>query len=164
MEFYSIDFKSFYRKEDIVWHHTIPHTLQQNGVVECINRTIIFKAHCMLSNSCLSKKNWAKAASTVCHLINCSPSIAISKKTSIEVWSDSPYDYSQWRAFCCTAYAHVDNGKFEPSTIKCIFLGYGSGVKAYKLWNPEAHKAFYSRNVMFNESTYVYFRFIYQCY
>jgi hypothetical protein len=32
-------------------------------------------------------------------------------------------------------------------------MGYGSGVKAYKLWNPEAHKTFYSRNVVFNEST-----------
>jgi hypothetical protein len=37
--------------------------------------------------------------------------------------------------------------------VKCIFLGYGSGIKAYKLWNPEAHKSFYSRNIVFNEST-----------
>jgi hypothetical protein len=32
-------------------------------------------------------------------------------------------------------------------------LGYGSDVKAYKLWNHEAYKIFYSRNVVFNEST-----------
>jgi hypothetical protein len=32
-----------------------------------------------------------------------------------------------------------------------VFLGYG--VKAYTLWNPEAHKSLYSRNVKFNEST-----------
>jgi hypothetical protein len=118
-----------------------------------MNRTIISKARCMLSNSGLSRKFWAEAGSTACHLINCSPSTAIGKKTPIEVWSGSPYDYSQLKNFCYTAYAHVDNGKLESRAIKCIFLGYGSGVKAYKLWNPEAHKAFYSRNVVFNEST-----------
>ena len=54
--------------------------------------------------------------------------------------------------FGCAAYAHVDNGKLEPRAIKCVFLGYGSGVKAYKLWNPDTQKAFFSRNVVFNES------------
>ena len=31
-------------------------------------------------------------------------------------------------------------------------IGYGSGVKAYKLWNPETKKILLSRNVVFNES------------
>ena len=44
-----------------------------------------------------------------------------------------PVDYSQLRVFGYTVYAHVDNGKLEPRAIKCLFLGYGSGVKGYKL-------------------------------
>jgi len=56
------------------------------------------------------------------------------------------------KVFGCTAYAHVDNGKLEPRAIKCLFLGYDSGVKAYKLWNPDTEKTFMSRNVVFNES------------
>jgi hypothetical protein len=59
--------------------------------------------------------------------------IPLDKKTPIEVWSGSPADYSELRVFGCTAYAHIDNGKLEPRAVKCIFLGYGSGVKAYKL-------------------------------
>ena len=31
------------------------------------------------------------------------------------------------------------------------FLGYGSGVKGYKLWNPETRKTFMSRSAVFNE-------------
>jgi hypothetical protein len=60
------------------------------------------------------------------------------------------------RVFGCTTYAHVDNGKLEPRAVKYIFLGYGSGVKAYKLWNPETKKVLLSRNVIFNETVTFY--------
>jgi hypothetical protein len=32
------------------------------------------------------------------------------------------------------------------------FPCYGSGIKGYKLWNPETEKTFMSRSVVFNES------------
>jgi hypothetical protein len=85
-------------------------------------------------------------------LINRSPSIPLNKKTPIEVWSGTPADYSQLKVFGCTAYAHIDNEKLEPRVVKCLFLGYGSGIKGYKLWNPETGKTFMSRSVVFNES------------
>jgi ATP-binding cassette subfamily B (MDR/TAP) protein 1 len=106
----------------------------------------------VLFNSGLNKRFWAEANSTSCYLINRSPSIAIDKKTPIEVWSGSPADYSQLRVSGCTTYAHVDNGKLQPRAVKCIFLGYQSGVKGYKLWNPQTQKVVISRNVIFNES------------
>ncbi|KAK1612928.1 hypothetical protein QYE76_036601 [Lolium multiflorum] len=138
--------------EGIVRHHTIPYTPQQNGVAERMNRTIISKARCMLSNAGMHRRFWAEAASTACYLINRSPCIPLDKKTPIEVWSGSSADYSQLRVFGCTAYAHVDNGKLEPRAVKCVFLGYGSGVKAYKLWNPETKKILHIRNVVFKEA------------
>jgi hypothetical protein len=36
------------------------------------------------------------------------------------------------------------------------FLGYGSGVKGYKLWNPKTKKSMLSRSVVFNESEMYY--------
>nr|ABA97637.1 retrotransposon protein, putative, Ty1-copia subclass [Oryza sativa Japonica Group] len=151
-EFCSDAFDDYCRKEGIVRHHTIPYTPQQNGVAERMNRTIISKARCMLSNARMNKRFWAEAANTACYLINRSPSIPLNKKTPIEIWSGMPADYSQLRVFGCTAYAHVDNEKLEPRAIKCLFLGYGLGVKGYKLWNPETNKTFMSRSVVFNES------------
>ena len=60
------------------------------------------------------------------------------------------------RVFCCTAYAHADNGKLEPRAARCIFLGYQPSVKGYKLWNPQTRKVVLRRNVIFNESTMFY--------
>ena len=118
MEFCSKEFNAYCKSEGIVRHYTVPYTPQQNGAAERMNRTIISKARCMLSNAGLNRHFWAEAASIACYLIYRSPSIAIDKKTPIEVWSGSPADYSQLRVFSCTAYAHVDNGKLEPRAIK----------------------------------------------
>jgi hypothetical protein len=74
----------------------------------------------------------------------------------MEVWSGSPSDYSQLKVFRCTTYVHVDNGKLEPRAAKCVFLGYGSGVKGYKLWNPKTKKSMLSRSVVFNKSEMYY--------
>jgi transposase InsO family protein len=132
-EFYSYVFNDYCRQEDIVRHHTIHHTPQQNGVAERMNRTIISRARCMLSNARMSKCFWTEATNTACYLINRSPFIPLNKKTPIEVWSGTPADYSRLKVFGYTAYAHVDNEKLEPRAVKCLFLGYSSGVKDYKL-------------------------------
>jgi hypothetical protein len=110
----------------------------------------------MMSNASIGRQFWAEATSTTCYLINRSPSTAIEKKTPMEVWSSSPSDYSQLKVFGCTPYAHVDNGKLEPRAAKCVFLGYGSGVKGYKLWNPKTKKSMLSRSVVFNKSEMYY--------
>ncbi|KAG8483163.1 hypothetical protein CXB51_022140 [Gossypium anomalum] len=83
----------------------------------------------MLSNANLPKSFWAEAASTACFLINRSPSVAIEKNSPQEVWSGNPTNYSDLKIFGCPAYAHVDNEKLEPRSIKCVFLGYKAGVK-----------------------------------
>lgn len=69
-----------------------------------------------------------------------------------EVWFDTPVDYFSFHIFGCSAYAYVNEGKLEPRSKKCIFLGYASGVKGYRLWctNP---KFIVSRDVIFYESS-----------
>ncbi|KAG8473481.1 hypothetical protein CXB51_035654 [Gossypium anomalum] len=109
----------------------------------------------MLSNANLPKSFWAEAASIACFLINRSPSVAIEKKTPQEVWSGNPANYSDLKIFGCPAYAHVDNGKLEPRSIKCVFLGYKAGVKGYKLWCPENRKVVISRDVVFYETAMI---------
>ncbi|KAG8501467.1 hypothetical protein CXB51_003773 [Gossypium anomalum] len=118
-------------------------------------KTIMEKVRCILSNANLPKSFWAEAASTACFLINRSPSVAIEKKTPQEVWSGNPANYSDLKIFGCPAYAHVDNGKLEPRSIKCVFLDYKAGVKGYKLWCPENRKVVISRDVVFDETAMI---------
>ena len=54
-------------------------------------------------------------------------------------------------------FAHVpkeDRKKMDSKAIKCIFLGYCTKFKAYKLFNPSTHKLFASRGVVFHEQVH----------
>lgn len=49
-------------------------------------------------------------------------------------------------------YAHVNNGKLEPRSIKCVFLGYKASVKGYKSWCSKNIKVVINRDVIFDET------------
>ncbi|KAG8473058.1 hypothetical protein CXB51_035009 [Gossypium anomalum] len=108
-------------------------------VTERMNRTIMEKARCMLSNANLPKSFWAESAFTACFLINRSPSIVIEKNTPQEVWPGNPIDYSDIKIFRCPTYAHVDNGKLELRSTKCVFRGYKIGVKGREIKPPKKY-------------------------
>lgn len=57
------------------------------------------------------------------------------------------------RIFGCAAYAHTRDGKLDPRSLKCVFLGYQEGTKGYRLWEKDAQgvKIIVSRDVIFNE-------------
>ena len=47
------------------------------------------------------------------------------------------------RIFGCSAYAHIpkdERSKMDPKAKKSIFLGYGIGVKGYRLFDTETHR------------------------
>ena len=155
LEFCEGDFNEFCANHGIARHKTIPGKPQQNGVAERLNRTILERARCMLSNAGLwhQRELWVEAASTACYLINRSPHSSLNFKIPEEIWSGNPVDYSNLRIFGCPAYAHVNDGKLAPRAIKCIFLGYASESKGYRLWcsDPKSRKLILSRDVTFNE-------------
>jgi hypothetical protein len=106
----------------------------------------------MLSNVGLDKEFWAEAMSMACYLMNRSPTTSIECKTSEEVWSGMPSDYSNLKVFGCPAYFHVNEGKLDVRANKYIFVGYPMNVKGYKLWYSILSKFLISRDVTFNES------------
>ena len=69
-EYKSDPFLQLCLDEDIERHFTVRETPQQNGVAERMNRTLLEKVWCMLSNAGLSKKFWAEALAYACYLVN----------------------------------------------------------------------------------------------
>ncbi|KZV37190.1 hypothetical protein F511_15110 [Dorcoceras hygrometricum] len=153
LEFCSREFDEYCKGSGIARHLTVPGTLQQNGVAERMNRTLLERVRCMLSHSGLSKGFWAEAVVTAAYIINRCPSTAIELKTHVHKWNGEPQTLDNLRVFGCEAYAHVKQGKLEARAVRCVFLGYPEGVKGYKLWciEPGQKKTIISRDVTFNE-------------
>lgn len=94
---------------------------------------------------------------TACCLVNQSPSTAIHCKIPKEVWTYQPWDYSNLRIFGCDAYALIpknQRSKLDPELRKLIFVGYGDGIKGYRLWNPTAHNIIINKDVIFDEFSF----------
>nr|GEY09800.1 retrovirus-related Pol polyprotein from transposon TNT 1-94 [Tanacetum cinerariifolium] len=146
-------FTKFRDDEGIVRNFTVRHTPQQNGVAERMNRSLLEKVRCMLSNAGLGKEFWAEAVTYACHLVNRLPSTAIDGKTSFEKWYGKPVtDYDSLHVFGFAAYYHVNESKLDPRAKKALFMGITSGIKGYRLWCPETKKTIFSMDVTFNES------------
>ncbi|KAH9673193.1 Integrase catalytic domain-containing protein [Citrus sinensis] len=140
-EYTSDPFLQVYQNEGIKRHFTVRHTPQHNGVAERMNRTLLEKVRCMLSNAGLDKKFWAEAVSYASHLINRLPSAAIRGKTPMEMWSGKhAQNYDSLRIFGCPTYYHVKYGKLDHRARKAIFMGFKCGVKGFKLWDLEDKK------------------------
>jgi len=83
-EYTSNLFLQLCRDEDIERHFTVRETPQKKWVAKRMNRTLLEKVRCMLSNAGISKSFWAKALVYACHLVNRLPSSAIGGKALLE--------------------------------------------------------------------------------
>ena len=128
-------------------------TPQQNRIVERLNRTLLEKVCCVLSQAKLPKRFWVEALSYACHVLNRLPSTTLEGRTPIEVWSgELAQDYDKLQVFGCNAYSHVKENKLDPRAKKAVFMGFNGGVKGFILWCPELNKIIVSRDVTFDES------------
>ena len=76
--------------------------------------------------------------------------------TPFEAWTGEKPNVEHLRVFGCVAYAHVakdERKKLDRKSRKCVLLGYGTETKGYRLYDLERAKVFYSRDVVFNESS-----------
>ena len=129
-----------------------PHTPQQNGAAERLNRTLI---EGMLAYSNLPHRFWAEALSTCVYLRNHSSTKAIRGITPYEAWNGIKPDVSHFHVFECAAFVHVpkvQRHKLDSKARKCSLLGYGANQKGNRLYDIEYMKVF-SRDVVFDETS-----------
>ena len=69
-ELTSVEFENYCKEAGIERHKTTVYTSQQNGVVECMNRTLLERARSMLGNAKMQQELWEEAVLKTCYLIN----------------------------------------------------------------------------------------------
>lgn len=140
-----------------VQHQTsIPYQPQQNGRAERVNRTLLDKTRCMLTESRLPHKFWAEALSTAAYLANRSPKKCLGGRTPEQLWTGSKPDLSHLRIFGCKARACIPRQlrkKLQPTTKLAIMLGYCETQRGYRLWSEEEQRVFSASNVEFFETS-----------
>ena len=102
----------------------------------------------------MPKSFWAEALATATYLRNRSPTKAVEGKTPYEALYGVKPKVGHLRVFGCTAYAHVptlEKLKLDDKARKCIFLGYPTNRKGYRLYNQSSGRVIHSRDVQFNE-------------
>ena len=148
-------FKTYCKNNGIQQQFKIPHTPQQNGVAERKNITLVEFPRSMLQGKNISNGFWAEAINTTIYLKIISSTKSLDFQTPLEVFHGYKLELSHLRVFGCKSFAHVpkyERRKLDAKLIKCIFVGYCTDKKAYKLFDPKSHKLLVSRDVVFHEN------------
>ncbi|GKB16831.1 putative ribonuclease H-like domain-containing protein [Tanacetum coccineum] len=130
-------------------------TLQQNGVAERKNRTLLEAARTMLADSFLPNTFWAEAVSTACYVLN---RVLVTKphnKTPYELLTGKLPIISYIRPFGChvTILNTIDHlGKFAGKSDEGFLVGYSLQSKAFRVYNLETKRVEENLHITFLEN------------
>jgi hypothetical protein len=157
-EYMSNAFRSYLKENGISSEVTTPHTPEQNGVAERMNRTLIESAKAMLSHSGMPNKFWAEAVATAAYTRNRRPTRALKDNvTPYEKWYGRKPNLSNLRVFGCVAFAHipeVERGKLDEKAQRVRFVGYSRVSKGYRVYDEQTQKILNRRDVVFDECNF----------
>nr|GFB98535.1 retrovirus-related Pol polyprotein from transposon TNT 1-94 [Tanacetum cinerariifolium] len=122
-----------------IQHQTsVARTPEQNGVVERQNRTLVEAARTMLSAAKVPLFFWAEAIATACFTQNRSLVIPRHEKTPYHIINDRKPSVKFFH-ICGSVCYIVRNGenldKMKEKGDECIFVGYSSQSRAYRVFN-----------------------------
>ncbi|XP_075499879.1 uncharacterized protein LOC142538449 [Primulina tabacum] len=153
-EFENISFSSFCDRKGISHEFSAPKTPQQNGIAERKNRTLQEMARVMLASKNISKRFWAEALNTACHISNRVYLRSGSTMTSYEIIMGKKPNLKYFHVFGCVCYTLNDKdqlAKFDSKSDKCLFVGYATNSRAYRMFNLRTRTIMESINVVFDD-------------
>ncbi|GJV20680.1 putative ribonuclease H-like domain-containing protein [Tanacetum coccineum] len=155
------DFKNrvmnqFCEMKDIKREFSVAWNLQQNGVAEMKNKTLIEAARTMLADSKLPATFWAEAVNTTCYVQNRVLVVKPQNKTPYKLFLGRKPALSFMRPFGCpvTILNTIDHlGKFDGKADEGFFVGYSTNSKAFRVFNSRTRIVVENLHVQFSENT-----------
>ena len=146
---------NFAKKKGIERHLTAPYSPQQNGIVECRNRTVMAMTRSLLKSMHVPAKFWGEAVRHAVYLLNRLPTKALGERTPFEAWMGRKPHLAHLRVFGCVAYVknttpHLK--KLDDRSSPMVYFGVEEGCKAHRLYDPGRGKLQISRDVLFQEN------------
>ena len=120
-----------------------------------MNRTLVERVRCLLSQSNLPESFWGEALNTVVHVLNLTPCVPLGFEVPDKIWSGKEVSYDHLRVFGCKAFVHIpkdERSKLDVKTRQCVFIGYGLDEFGYRFYDPILKKVIRSRDVVFMEN------------
>nr|GEU37069.1 integrase, catalytic region, zinc finger, CCHC-type, peptidase aspartic, catalytic [Tanacetum cinerariifolium] len=138
-----------------ILHQTsVAQTPKQNGVVERRNRTLVEAARTMLSTAKVPLFFWAEAIATTCFTQNHSLVIPHHEKTPYHIINDQKPSVKFFYIFGSLCYIIRDGENLDKMKEKgdaCIFVGYSTQSRAYRVFNKRSRGIVETIHVNFDE-------------
>ncbi|GJW72145.1 retrovirus-related pol polyprotein from transposon TNT 1-94 [Tanacetum coccineum] len=153
-EFLNKTLHAFFAKEGIRHETSTARTPEQNGVVERRNRTLVEAARTMLSAAKVPLFFWAEAIATSCFTQNRSLVIPRHEKTPYHIINARKPSVKFFHIFGSLCYIVRDGENLDKMKEKgdaCIFVGYSTQSKAYRVFNKRTRMIVETIHVNFDE-------------
>nr|GEX08608.1 hypothetical protein [Tanacetum cinerariifolium] len=157
-EFLNQTLHADFAAEGIQHQTSVARTPEQNGVVERRNRTLVEAARIMLSAAKVLLFFWAEAIATACFTQNRSLVIPRHEKTPYHIINDRKPSVKFFYIFGSVCYIVRDGenlDKIKEKDDECIFVGYSTLSRAYRVFNKKTRVIMESIHVNFDELPYM---------
>nr|GFB09442.1 hypothetical protein [Tanacetum cinerariifolium] len=154
MEILNQTLHAYFDAEVILHQTSVARTPKQNGAVERRNRTLVEAARTMLSTTKVPLFFWAEAIATACFTQNRSLVIPRHEKTPYHIINDQKPSVKFFYIFGSICYIVRDGenlDKMKEKGDECIFVGYSTQSRAYRVFNKRTRVIMESIHVNFDE-------------
>nr|GEZ01342.1 hypothetical protein [Tanacetum cinerariifolium] len=137
-EFLNKTLHAYFSSGGILHQTSVAQTPKQNGVVERRNRTLVEAARTMLSAAKVPLFFWAEAIAITCFTQNHSLVIPHHEKTLYQIINDRKPSVKFFHIFGSLCYIVRDGENLDKMKEKgdaCIFVGYSTQLRAYRIFN-----------------------------
>nr|GEW78420.1 retrovirus-related Pol polyprotein from transposon TNT 1-94 [Tanacetum cinerariifolium] len=154
IDFLRLTLHAYFDAEGILHQTSIARTPEQNGVVKRWNCTLVEAARIMLSAAKVPLFFWAEAIATACFTQNRSLVIPRHERTPYHIINDQKPSVKFFHIFGSTCYIVRDEenlNKMKEKGDECVFVGYSTQSRAYRVFNKRTRVIVESIHVNFDE-------------